>query len=157
MEKTKKFMKLAIKSAAEGIKKKDGGPFGACIVDKRGKIIAVAHNTVWKGPDATAHAEINAIRKACRKLKTIDLSGCTLYSTAEPCPMCFGAIHWAKMRKVYYGCTAKDAAAIGFDDKYIYDVIRGTAKKKQVKMIKLDREECLQPFVKWKKLKGKRY
>ncbi|MBU1203988.1 MAG: nucleoside deaminase [Nanoarchaeota archaeon] len=143
-----KFMKVAVKEAFEGLKKNDGGPFGAVIV-KNGKIIAKSHNQVIKTNDPTAHAEVVALRKASARLKRFDLSDCEMYSSCEPCPMCFSAIHWAKMKKLFYGCTKEDAAKIGFDDKFIYDVIKGVSKKKQVKIMQIDREECLRPFKRW--------
>lgn len=121
-------MQIAVEEAFEGMRKNDGGPFGAVIV-RNGKIIAKGHNKVLGTNDPTAHAEITTIRKACRILKRFDLSDCEIYSSCEPCPMCFAAIHWAKMKKLSYGCTRKDAANIGFDDKFIYDVIQGKAKK----------------------------
>ena len=103
----KKFMKLAIRKARAGIKKGDA-PFGACVV-KNDKVVIAAHNIVVSNTDITAHAEIMAIRAACRKLKTIDLSGCVIYSTCEPCPMCFSACHWAKISKIIYGTKITDA------------------------------------------------
>ncbi len=143
-----KFMKKAVEEAFKGMRKNEGGPFGAVIV-KDGKVIAKGHNMVLKTNDPTAHAEILAIRKASKKLKRFDLSDCEIYSSCEPCPMCFSAIHWAKIKKLYYGCTKEDAAGIGFDDKFIYDVIKGTVKKVQVEMLQVDREECLKPFKEW--------
>ncbi|MFH0776505.1 MAG: nucleoside deaminase [Patescibacteria group bacterium] len=147
-------MQIAIDEAEKGLRKKDGGPFGAVIVYK-GKVIAKAHNQVLKNSDPTCHAEMQAIRAAAKKLKRFDLSDCEIYSSCEPCPMCLGAIHWAKMRQLYFGATRSDAAKIGFDDKFIYDVILGTAKKKQVKIIKIGRAACLKPFQKWLNLKSK--
>lgn len=141
-------MKIAIEEAFKGLRQNDGGPFGAVIV-RNGKIVAKGHNEVIKTNDPTAHAEIVAIRKASAKLKRFDLSDCEIYSSCEPCPMCFAAIHWAKMKKLYYGCTRNDAAKIGFDDKFIYDVIKGTSKKRQVKKVQIDRKECLKPFKEW--------
>ena len=143
-----KFMKVAIEEAFKGLNNSEGGPFGAVIV-KDGEIIARAHNKVFKDNDPTAHAEMVAIRMASSKLGRFDLSDCDIYSSCEPCPMCFAAIHWAKMKKLYYGCTRKDAADIDFDDKFIYDVIKGTASKEQVKLVQIDRDECLKPFVQW--------
>ena len=147
-------MELALKEAIIGIKNKDGGPFGAVIV-KEGKVISKAHNLVIKTNDPTAHAEINAIRKAAKKLKRFDLSDCEIYSSCEPCPMCFSAIHWAKMKKLYFGCTRKDAAKIGFDDKFIYDVLNGKSNKKQVTSIHINREKCLKLFKEWKEKENK--
>lgn len=150
-------MKIAVKEANKGIKLGHGGPFGAVIV-KENKIISQGHNEVIKTNDPTCHAEIVAIRKATAKLKRFDLSDCIIYSSCEPCPMCLGAIHWAKLRRMYYGCSRKDAANIGFDDKFIYDVIRGTASKKQVTSKQIDRLACLEPMKKWlKKLDKVRY
>jgi len=148
-------MKIAIEEAQYGLKKNHGGPFGAVIV-KDGKIIAKAHNSVPLSKDPTAHAEINAIRLACKKLKRFNLSDCTIYSTCEPCPMCLGAIIWAKIKKVYYGCTREDAAKIGFDDKLIYDFIESKTKIKNFKRIKIDSKECLPLFEEWSLKKNKK-
>ena len=106
----------------------NGGPFGAAVV-KDGEIIAVAHNTVIESTDATAHAEVNAIRLASKKLNTHDLSGCVLYTSAEPCPMCLSAIIWANIKEVYYANTKKDAAEIGFRDDMIYEYLKGNQKE----------------------------
>lgn len=141
-------MDAAIREAFIGMRKNDGGPFGAVIV-KNNKIIARGHNMVISTNDPTAHAEVVAIRKAAAKLKRFDMSDCEIYSSCEPCPMCFGAIHWSKMKKLYYGATRADAAAIGFDDKFIYDVIRGATKKKQVSVSNIFRKESLSPFKEW--------
>lgn len=108
------FMQAALDKAAEGVEKGQT-PFGACIV-KDGKIIAVEHNSVWADTDITAHAEVNTIRVACEKLGSIDLSGCALYSTCEPCPMCFSAIHWAKIDKIVFGASIEDAQDAGFSE-----------------------------------------
>lgn len=114
----RKWMEHALKTAYEGIRKAEGGPFGAAIV--RGKqLIAVGHNTVLKENDATCHAEINAIRAASRKLKRYDLSDCVIYSTTEPCSMCFSAIHWARFRHVFFGTSFLDVARRGFNELYI--------------------------------------
>ncbi|MDD3102095.1 MAG: nucleoside deaminase [Patescibacteria group bacterium] len=153
MEKNK-FMCIAVLEAWKALKTKDGGPFGVVIVRNK-KIISRGHNKVIKTNDPTAHAEIVAIRKATKKLKRFDLSDCEIYSSCEPCPMCFAAIHWAKIKKLYYGCTQQDAANIGFDDKFIYDAIKGTAKRKQVTTKQVNRQECLEPFKKWKSIKNK--
>ncbi|MBZ9633505.1 nucleoside deaminase [Clostridium sp. FP1] len=143
------FMKIAIDEAMVGMANNDGGPFGAVIV-RNGEIISRAHNEVIHTNDPTAHAEVTAIRKASNILSRFDLSDCVIYSSCEPCPMCFAAIHWAKIKKLYYGSTRHDAAAIDFDDQYIYDVINGTATQLQVEVIQIDREESLEPFKKWK-------
>lgn len=138
---------MAIKQAEATMKAKQGGPFGATIVDAKGDIIAVASNTVLKDHDATAHAEINAIRQASQRLGTHDLSGCTLYATAYPCPMCLGAIIWANIHTVFYGARKEDADQIGFRDDYIYQFIREGMDDLQVLSIKeSEREECLKLF-----------
>jgi len=142
------FMKIAIDEALSGMEGNDGGPFGAVIV-LNGEIISSAHNEVVKTNDPTAHAEVTAIRKASSLLGRFDLSDCVIYSSCEPCPMCFAAIHWAKIKTLYYGSTRKDAANIDFDDQYIYDVISGVAKELQVEVLQVDREESLEPFKKW--------
>jgi guanine deaminase len=142
-------MKAAFEEGLKGLELNDGGPFGAVVV-KDGIIIASGHNEVIKTNDPTAHAEITAIRKASSKLKRFDLSDCEVYATSEPCPMCFSAIHWAKIRKMYYGCTRTDAAEIDFDDEFIYDVIKGTSGKIQVIIEQIDRDECIHLFEKWK-------
>lgn len=149
-----KFMKIAIEEAYAGMRKEDGGPFGAVIV-RNGEIIAIGHNHVVESNDPTAHAEIVAIRKATKKLGRFDLSDCEIYSSCEPCPMCFSAIHWAKMKSLYYGATRHDAADIGFDDQYIYDVIEGKASKLQVTKENIDHDDCLGPFQEWDKKNNK--
>lgn len=149
-----KYMQLAIDEAFVGMRKDDGGPFGAVIV-KDGEIIAIGHNEVIKTNDPTAHAEIVAIRKATKLLGRFDLSDCEIYSSCEPCPMCFSAIHWAKMKKLYVGANRYDAADIGFDDQYIYDVILGNATTLQVERIDMRDEECLTPFKEWEEKVGK--
>ena len=150
------FMKIAIEEALKGIKKGHGGPFGAVIV-KDGKIIVKAHNMVLKNKDPTAHAEITAIRKASKKLKTFDLSDCDLYTTCQPCPMCLSAIYWARIKKVYFGCTSKDAEEIGFDDKRIYEFIQNNPLENEsgIKFTQISREECLKPFELWNQKKDK--
>ncbi len=114
LEGDRRFMQLAIDKAREGI---DAGqsPFGACIA-RKGELVSVAHNTVWRDGDSTAHAEVNAIREACRVLDTIDLKECTLYTTCEPCPMCFSASHWAGISRIVFGAGITDAAGAGFSE-----------------------------------------
>lgn len=142
-------MEIAIEEALQGMKNNEGGPFGAVVV-RNGEIISRAHNEVVKSNDPTAHAEVTAIRRASSILGRFDLSDCEIYSSCEPCPMCFAAIHWAKIKKLYYGATRGDAANIDFDDQYIYDVINGTAIELQVEVLQIDREESLKPFREWK-------
>jgi guanine deaminase len=143
----KKLMRRAVVQAFLGMRKNHGGPFGAVIV-RDGEVIAKAHNMVLKTCDPTAHAEVVAIRRAASKLKTFDLSDCEIYSTCEPCPMCLAAIYWAGMRKVYFGCTRKDAEKIGFRDKRLYDLIK-KRKSPSLEKTKLERSECLKPFEEW--------
>lgn len=138
-----KFMRMAIKEAKKGIESHHGGPFGAVIV-KDGKVIGKGHNQVLKNNDPTCHGEIMAIHKACKNLKTFDLSGCELYTTGEPCPMCYAAILWANIDKVYYGCTIQDNENIGFRDKKFYEMQQPEFRNKVVK--ELDREKCLELF-----------
>lgn len=119
-----RFMEAAIAEARAGLATGDGGPFGAVVV-RDGKVVARGHNQVVGNGDPTAHAEVQAIRAACRALGTFDLSGCEIYATCEPCPMCFAAIHWARLDRVVYGAGRADAAGIGFDDADIYEVLAG--------------------------------
>ena len=146
-----KFMEEAVNQAFIGMRKGEGGPFGAVIV-LNGEIIAKAHNEVIATNDPTMHAEVNAIRKATKKLGRFDLSDCEIYSSCEPCPMCFAAIHWAKMKKLYFGASREDAAAIDFDDQYIYDVINKKASDLQVEIEVIDVEECQAPLTEWGKM-----
>ena len=132
---------------------KKGGPFGAVIV-KDGEIISSAHNTVVESKDPTAHAEVNAIRKACEKLKTHDLSDCTLYTSAEPCPMCLSAIIWSNIKIVYYANTKKDADEIGFRDDMIYEYLKGNDKT-LIEVRRIESEEALEVFKKFKQLPNK--
>ncbi len=143
-----KFMTLAVQEAITGVINGEGGPFGAVIV-QHGEVIAQGHNMVVCSHDPTAHAEVTVIREASRKLQRFDLSDCELYTTCEPCPMCLAATHWAKIPKLYYGCTADDAAAAGFDDRYIYDVIRGTATELRVIVSQIERDACLETMQTW--------
>ena len=143
------IMKLGIDKARETMMKDYGGPFGAVIV-KNNEVIAIASNTTLKDNDPTAHAEINAIREACQKLKTYDLTGCTLYATGYPCPMCLSAIIWSNIKEVYYGTNLKDAEAIGFRDDFIYNFIRNVNQGEILNLSKLDREECLKLFEEYK-------
>lgn len=151
-----KYMKIAKKNAENGIKNKDGGPFGAVILDKDGNIIANGNNKVLKTNDPTAHAEVVAIRKACKKLNTYDLSDCTLYTSCEPCPMCLSAIIWANIKDVYYGCTKEDAGNIGFRDDVIYDYLKGK-NRDLIHLNCLDREECIKIFKKYQDENGTIY
>ncbi|MGM9879492.1 MAG: nucleoside deaminase [Bacilli bacterium] len=151
-----KYMNMANEIALKGMKHGDGGPFGAVIVSSDGEVISCESNKVLRLNDPTAHAEINAIRMACKKLGTYDLSGCTLYTSCEPCPMCLSAVIWANIDKVYYGCTRDDAEDIGFRDELIYEYLKGR-KKKIVDIKMIDREECLKAFDEYKDDKGTIY
>ncbi|WP_037317341.1 nucleoside deaminase [Salegentibacter sp. Hel_I_6] len=142
------FLKRAIQLAEEGMDKGHGGPFGAVIV-KDGEIIAEANNKVTASNDPTAHAEVVAIRKACEKLQDFQLENCILYTSCEPCPMCLGAIYWARPEKVYYALTREDAAKIGFDDQFIYDEIALKMGDRKIPFENLMREEGLPVFQKW--------
>ena len=150
-----KFMRMAIAKALEGVR---GGqsPFGACIV-KDGKVVSCSHNIVWKTTDITAHAEVTAIREACRVLKAIDLLGAVLYSTCEPCPMCFSAIHWAKISKVFFGTCIEDAKALGFGELTIANETMKALGKSPVALAgDFLREESLEVFRLWSGQKNRR-
>lgn len=143
----KRFMLQAIKASLTNVDK-GGGPFGAVIV-KDGEVVAVGTNRVTCNNDPIAHAEVSAIRKACKKLKTFDLSGCEIYTSCEPCPMCLGAIYWARIDKIYYGNTKEDAANIGFDDSFIYQELSLRKEDRKVKMLQYLPEEAIKTFVRW--------
>ena len=146
-EQDREFMREAIRLASESVRN-GGGPFGAVVV-KDGEIIAGSSNSVTIDLDPTAHAEVNTIRKACRKLGTFDLSGCTIYTSCEPCPMCLGAIYWAHIDRIYYGNTRKDARAIDFADDFIYDEMDKPLDERTVPIVPLLRDEALQSFRLW--------
>ena len=147
-------MTHALEVAREHCMKYEGGPFGAVIV-KDGRVISEGWNTVTSDNDPTCHAEVNAIRKACKKLRTFDLSGCEIYSTTEPCPMCLATIYWAKMSGLYYGNDRKDAAGIGFDDDFIYQEIGRTTDKRELKTYGgLMTGDVTKLFSEWKRLPG---
>lgn len=154
-ELNEKAMKLAIEESKYNSVNnyKNGGPFGAIIV-KNGKIISTAHNTVIESKDSTAHAEINAIREACKELNTHDLSGCILYTSAEPCPMCLSAIIWSNIKEVYYANTKENANDIGFRDDIIYEYLKGN-NKSLINLHHIESEEALEVFKKFKKLEDK--
>jgi len=148
MEPKKEYMEEAIRLSVEKMQAGFGGPFGAVIV-KDGKIIARGFNNVTSSNDPTAHAEVDAIRKACKELGTFQLDDCELYTSCEPCPMCLGAIYWARPKVVYYGNTKADAANIGFDDQFIYDEIEKPLAERSIPMIQFMAEEALAGFKKW--------
>lgn len=147
---SKSIMEMAIAKADETMSLGIGGPFGAAIIDKENNIY-VASNSVLESHDATAHAEVNAIRKASKALKTHDLSGCILYTTCYPCPMCMSAAIWANIDKIIYGCTKEDAAEIGFRDDYIYNYIQNNCTNEEIiKIEQADRDKTLALFKKYK-------
>ncbi len=141
------FMRKAIELSIENVKN-GGGPFGAVIV-KDGEIVATGVNRVTANHDPTAHAEVSAIRAACQKLGTFDLSGCEIYTSCEPCPMCLGAIYWAHLDKIYYGNNKTDAAHIGFDDSFIYDELALERKDRKKVMEELLPDEAIAAFRAW--------
>ncbi len=138
----------AIRLAQKGVDADVGGPFGAVVV-KDGEIIGEGWNCVTSTNDPTAHAEVMAIRRACKKLGSFQLEDCILYTSCEPCPMCLGAIYWARPEKIYYACTRKDAAKIGFDDQFIYDEIAGEIGRRKIKTVNFMREEAMSVFENW--------
>ncbi len=156
MAEDEKFMRLAIAEARGGLRR-GGGPFG-CVIVKNNKVIAADYNRVVRDRDATAHSEIRAIRNAGKRLKTPFLDGCTLYSTTEPCPMCFSACHWARVKRIVYGSGIRDAAGVGLNELRI-----PAAKLKRIGYDRVGlkggvlRKECLKIFVEWRKSGGKPY
>lgn len=148
------FMNLAVEQANESVKC-GGGPFGAVIVDKNNMVIAQTHNEVVLSCDPTAHAEIQCIRSACNRLRTHDLSGCTIYSTCEPCSMCLSAIYWAHIDRVVYGNTREDAKEIGFDDSFIYEEVSKPLTQRSKPMIQCGRHKTISSFELWKEKKDK--
>ncbi len=153
-EKNKKFMREAINLSIENVASGKGGPFAAIVV-KDGKIIAQGTNTVTSTNDPTAHAEIVAIRKACKVLGAFQLDGCEIYTSCEPCPMCLGAIYWARPAKIYFGNTKEDAASIDFDDSFIYDEINKPLQLRRIPMVQLLKDEAIIAFNNWKNMEDK--
>lgn len=143
-------MRRAFALALDNVESGRGGPFAALVV-KDGNIIAEGTNRVTSANDPTAHAEIVAIREACRRLGSFQLEGCTIYATCEPCPMCLGAIYWARPARVYFAGTAADAAAAGFDDGLIYEELKRPTSQRKIPMTQLLRQESLALFEAWKK------
>lgn len=142
-------MQRAIELAREGMEAGAGGPFGSVVV-KEGEIIAEGFNGVTSNNDPTAHAEVTAIRAACQKLGTFQLTDCEIYTSCEPCPMCLGAIYWARPRAVYYACSRQDAADIDFDDQLIYDEIDAGIENRQIPFVQFQRDNALAVFNAWK-------
>jgi guanine deaminase len=145
------FMQRAIDLAIENVNARRGGPFGAVVV-RDNAILAEGTNLVTSALDPTAHAEVTAIRAACRAVATFQLSGCEIYTSCEPCPMCLGAIYWARPDRVYFACTRADAAAAGFDDAYIYDQLPVPPGERSIPMLGLMRAEAQAAFAAWRKL-----
>lgn len=149
------FLRMAIDLAMKNVRSGMGGPFGA-IIAKGDQIIARGTNRVTSSNDPTAHAEIVAIREACRVLGDFQLMGCDLYTSCEPCPMCLGAIYWARPSRIFYGATAADAAAAGFDDSFIYDELRRPAAARHIPMKQLLPTEALAAFDAWRSYTGRK-
>lgn len=144
------YMHLAKQTAQMGMRRGEGGPFGAVITNENGEVISTGNNQVLKENDPTAHAEIVAIRNACKKINTYDLSKYSLYTSCQPCPMCLSAIIWANIKNVYFGCTKEDAGNIGFRDDIIYDFLKGNDVN-LLNMKQIDRNECIELFEEYKK------
>lgn len=154
MSNHEKFMRMAIDLSEYNVTEGQGGPFGAVIV-KDGMVVARSANRVVPTNDPTAHAEVSAIRLACQELGTFSLAGCEIYTSCEPCPMCLGAIYWARIDKVYYANTKKDAAEIGFDDHFIYEELDLPMEKRKLPIVQLMRDEALSAFKLWSESESK--
>lgn len=144
------FLQMAIAAATRGVETLTGGPFGA-VVTRSNKVLAVACNSVTSTHDPTAHAEVNAIREACAGLEEHELKDCTLYSSAEPCPMCFGAIYWARMKRVVFAADTDVTAEYDFDDTFIYDEIEKPHHEQDIPFVQLDMEDDTMPFEAWER------
>lgn len=144
------FLQQAIDLAVNNAKTGDGGPYGA-VIAKDNQIVAASSNLVARANDPTAHAEIMAIRLACQKLDNFQLHGCILYTSCEPCPMCLGAIYWARLEKVYFACNRHDAAAASFDDSFIYKEIALPPSERHIAMLQINLPDALRPFTAWAK------
>lgn len=145
----KRFLQMAIDLSREGMHKGEGGPFG-CVIVKEGKVVGKGNNRVTSTNDPTAHAEIVAIRDACRQLGTFQLEGCIVYTSCEPCPMCLGAIYWARPDKVIYANTDQEAAAIGFDDAFIYEEINRNDTERHIPFIHMPMADAVKVFEEWR-------
>jgi len=154
MTREEKFMQEAILLAEKAMENGEGGPFG-CVIVKKNKIIGRGNNKVISTNDPTAHAEIMAIREACKNLNTYQLENCEIFTSCEPCPMCLGAIYWARPQIIYYGNTREDAAAIGFDDSLIYDEIDKDLKERKIPMVNLSHKEAIKSFKIWQERENK--
>jgi len=154
IDQQKKFMREAIRLSMENVQSDNGGPFGTIIV-KNGKIIATGVNEVTKSNDPTAHAEMIAIRNACEKLNSFQLDGCDIYCSCEPCPMCLGAIYWARPKSIYFANSKKDAAEINFDDNFIYQEIKLPIHERKLTITQLLRDEAQFVFLQWQESENK--
>jgi guanine deaminase len=148
------FMRMAIALSKQNVTEGLGGPFGAVIV-KDGEVVAASANKVVPSNDPTAHAEVSAIRLACQKMNTYNLEGCVIYTSCEPCPMCLGAIYWARLNKIYYANTKADAAHINFDDQFIYEELDRPMNERKLPVEQLLRDEALEAFRMWEKNESK--
>ena len=148
MTREENFMQEAIALSLKGVKQNDGGPFG-CVIVKGNKIVGRGNNKVTSSNDPTAHAEIVAIRDACKNLHTFQLEDCEIYTSCEPCPMCLGAIYWARPKVIYFANTREDAAHIGFDDSMIYEEMNTEIENRKIPIIKLGRENAFKVFEEW--------
>lgn len=144
----RQFMTRAIELARSGVDADAGGPFG-CVVVKNGEIIGEGNNRVTSTNDPTAHAEVIAIREACKTVDSFQLDGCSIYTSCEPCPMCLGAIYWARPERVFFACTRDDAAQIGFDDDFIYEELEKANNEREMVAVELMRDEALEVFRQW--------
>lgn len=144
-----KFMRMAIDLATGNVRGCKGGPFGAVVV-RDGEVIAAAANTVTTSNDPTAHAEVNAVRAACAKLGSFQLDGCDVYTSCEPCPMCLAALYWARCARIFYGNTAADAAAAGFDDAFLYEELTRRPGERRIPCEPLLRDEAIASFEAWR-------
>ena len=148
------FMQQAIALAVENVNSGRGGPFGAVIV-RSGEVIGAGANGVTTSNDPTAHAEVVAIRNACANLKDFSLKGCEIYTSCEPCPMCLAAIYWARLEAIYYGSTAAEAAAAGFDDAFLYDEVKLPVEQRKIPTINLLRDQAISSFNAWRQYAGR--
>jgi len=147
-ENDNRFMQRAIELAKKGVDSNMGGPFG-CVIVKDNKIVGEGHNMVTGTNDPTAHAEVVAIRNACIELNTFQLDECVIYTSCEPCPMCFGAIYWARPKRVFYACTKEDAAQIDFDDQFLYDELENEMSHRKIDFVNIMRGEAKVVFDEW--------
>jgi guanine deaminase len=148
MTREEKFMQEAIALSKKGMENGEGGPFG-CVIVKEDAIVGRGNNKVTSSNDPTAHAEIVAIRDACKNLNTFQLDGCEVYTTCEPCPMCLGAIYWARPKVIYFANNREDAAAIGFDDSMIYNEMNADLSHRRIPILSLGRNEAIKVFEDW--------